>query len=155
MLLICLAGGLFLSDVSVGAERDDQMAQGREMIQQGRVELVRSELVLTEAEAADFWPLYTRYREETDGVQDRYAAMIKEYLRRYDDADLSNEYADELIETFLGIKYELLDVQKKYLPEFRAVLPALKVARLFQLENKLNAEIDTQLALVVPLVDPS
>ncbi len=46
-------------------------------------------------------------------------------------------------------------LHKKYLPEFRGVLPALKVARLFQLENKINAEIYAQLAVVVPLIDPS
>ena len=81
--------------------------------------------------------------------------MIKEYVRRYDAADLSNEYADQLLATFFGIERERLDVREKYLPQFRNVLPALKVARLYQLENKISAEIDAQLALVVPLVDPS
>ena len=155
ILLISVAAGFTIHTAAFAEPQSDEVEQGREMIREGRIELVRSELHFTDAEADDFWPLYTRYREETDAVQDRYAAMIKEYLRRYDDADLTNEYADGLIDTFLAIKYELLDVQKKYLPEFRAVIPALKVARLFQLENKLNAEIDAQLALVVPLVDPS
>ena len=59
------------------------------------------------------------------------------------------------MDNFFSIKRGLLDVQEKYLPEFRDVLPALKVARLFQLENKINAEIDAQLAVVVPLIDPS
>jgi len=149
-LLVC-AFGL----VATAAEQDDEVAQGREMIREGRLEIVRSEIHLTEEESAAFWPLYATYRDESDAIHDRYAAMITEYVRRYDNADLSNEYADELIDTFLAVKYEKLDVQKKYVPEFRAILPALKVARLYQLENKLNAEIDAQLALVVPLVDPS
>ncbi len=34
------------------------------------------------------------------------------------------------------------------------ILPSLKVAHFYQLENKMNAEIDASLALVVPLMDP-
>lgn len=154
-LLVVLIGG-FAPSMSVLADtQSDEIEQGRQMIREGRLELVRSEIPLTDEEAAVFWPLYKTYRAETDAIQDRYAAMITEYVRRYDNAELTDEYADELIDTFMSIKFELLDVQKKYLPDFRAVLPSLKVARLFQLENKLNAEIDAQMALVVPLVDPS
>jgi len=149
-LLLLVTGAVFAD-----ANSSDEVAQGREMIKESRLQIVRSELQLSDDEATAFWPIYTTYRAETDAIQHRYAAMIGEYLERYDNADLSNEYADTLIDTFLGIKRELLDVQLKYLPEFRAVLPSLKVARLFQLENKITAEIDAQLALVVPLVDPS
>ncbi|RZV34452.1 MAG: hypothetical protein EX272_12690 [Chromatiales bacterium] len=154
-LLVVIAGVFSTGLAATAAQQDDEIAQGREMMREGRLDIVRSEIHLTEEESAAFWPLYGKYRDETDAIQDRYAAMITEYVRRYDNADLSNEYADELLDTFLAVKYEKLDVQKKYLPEFRAILPALKVARLYQLENKLNAEIDAQLALVVPLVDPS
>lgn len=151
ILLLLLATGPVLSDSHAG----DDAAKGREMIQEGRLEMVRSELQLSDDEAAAFWPIYTTYRAEVDAVQDRYVAMIKEYMQRYENADLSNEYADTLLDSFLAIKREMLDVQVKYLPEFRAALPSLKVARLYQLENKLTAEIDAQLAIVVPLVDPS
>lgn len=144
---------MLLAAVAVSA--DNEVEQGREMIREGRLELVRDNLQLTEVEESAFWPVYMAYRGEIDAIQDRYAAMISDYLRRYDEADLSNEYANELIETFLGIKRELLDVQEQYLPEFRGVLSSLKVARLYQLENKINAEIDAELALVVPLVDPT
>jgi hypothetical protein len=155
LMLLAFAGACLSTDVAVAAAADDEVERGRQMIREGRLEIVRSELHLTDDEGVAFWPLYSRYRDETDAIQDRYAAMITEYIRRYDDADLTDEYADELIDAFLAIKFELLGVQKKYLPDFRAVLPALKVARLFQLENKINAEIDAQMALVVPLVDPS
>lgn len=129
--------------------------RGREMMREGRLQIVREELLLTDEEAAGFWPLYARYRGEIDAIQDNYAEMIAEYVKRYDNAELSNQYAAELMDNFFSIKRGLLDVQEKYLPEFRNVLPALKVARLYQLENKISAEIDVQLADVVPLIDPS
>lgn len=154
---------ILLSGLSVvSAQQADEVAadtgrveQGRAMIRAGRAELIRQELQLTEDEAAAFWPVYEAYRAKSDAVMDRYTSMLTDYLRRYDEGNLSDEYADELIATFFGIKRDLLDVQEAYLEQFRSVLPGLKVARFFQLENKTNAEIDAQLALVVPLVDPS
>lgn len=129
--------------------------RGREMMREGRLQIVREELHLTDEEAAAFWPLYARYREDIDAIQDDYADMVADYVKRYDNAELSDQYATELMDNFFSIKRGLLDIQEKYLPEFRDVLPALKVARLYQLENKINAEIDAQLAVVVPLIDPS
>ena len=156
LLILLLLTTVTMVDREARAQSaESDIEQGREMIREGRLEMVRSELRLTEAESLAFWPVYAAYRDDVDAIQDRYAAMVKEYLRRYDEADLSDEYADDLVETFLGIKRELLDVQQKFLPEFRTVLPSLKVARLYQLENKINAEIDAQMALVVPLIDSS
>lgn len=155
---------LLLSLLAVPASADGHTAdeaaateveRGRAMMREGRLQIVREELHLTDEEAAVFWPLYSQYRGEMDAIQDKYADMIAEYVKRYDNAELSDQYATELMDKFFSIKRGLLDVQEKYLPEFRGVLPALKVARLFQLENKISAEIDAQLATVVPLVDPS
>ena len=144
-----------LAQSANNSSADQRLEQGRAMIREGRLEVIREELHLTDAEAAGFWPIYGQYREEIDAIQDRYADMVRDYLRRYEAADLTDEYADELMETFFSTRRGRLDVQQKYLPRFRTALPALKVARLFQLEHKINAEIDAQLALVVPLVDPS
>jgi len=145
----------FALSPAVAQEAANEVAEGREMIREARLEIVHAELHLTEEEGARFWPLYDIYRAETDSIQDRYAALIDDYMQRFDKAALTDEYADELMENYFGIKRELLATQEKFLPKFRAVLPGLKVARLFQLENKINAEIDAQLAVAVPLVDPS
>jgi hypothetical protein len=146
---------LLLFFLSTVASANDELADGRAMIQAERQEMFRAELHMTEEEAEEFWPIYSTYREEYDGIMRRYGEMIADYVRRYDDADLSNEYANEMIETYFGIKEELLQVQQQFLPKFKDALPALKVARFYQLENRFNTEIDAQLATVVPLVDPS
>jgi len=136
-------------------QADDEIAQGRAMVQAGREEIIRIELSLTEEEAESFWPIYAAYTGDTAAIMDRYTVMITDYVRRYDSGDLSDEYASDLMETFFGIKQELLDVRIGYLPKFKRVLPALKVARFYQLENKIEAEIDAQLALAVPLIEPT
>jgi hypothetical protein len=124
---------------------EDEVAQGREMVQAGRKDVIRTSLPLTEDEAAAFWP----------EIMDRYTAMVMEFVRRNDSGDISDEYASSLLENFFAIKQELLDVQRNYVPKFKAAVPALKVAQFFQLENKINAEIDAQLAIAIPLIDPT
>ncbi len=152
---------VFLTSQSVAqtggqqSDQGDEIAQGRAMVRAARDEIIRSELQLTEAEAADFWPLYEEYRGETNQVMDRLGDLIADYIRRYNAADLTNEYADELVRNHLQIKKDLLAIQERSLPLFGKVIPALKVARFYQLENKINADIDIQLALAIPLVDPT
>lgn len=154
-LLLAFSGMVSAQQSGTVSSADQNLEQGRAMIREGRLEVIRSELHFTEAEASAFWPIYGQYRDEIDAIQDRYAAMVRDYLKRYEAADLTDEYADELMATFFSTRRGRLDVQEKYLPRFRAVLPARKVARLFQLEHKISAEIDAELALVVPLVDPT
>jgi hypothetical protein len=108
---------------------------------------------MSDEESAGFWPVYEEYHAEIMAVRDRQARMIADFLKMYRDGALSNEYAETLINDFFDIKSDLLTVQKRFVRKFRKVLPALKVARFYQLENKMDAEIDAQLALFVPLVD--
>jgi hypothetical protein len=140
---------------AVGQQMEDEVAAGRAMMRAGWDEMIREELPLTEKEAAGFWPIYEEYRDEMEKITDRYTAMVTDFVRRYDDGDFSDEYAEELLESFFGIKRELLDVRVKYIPRFKEALPALKVAQFYQLETKINAEIDAQLAYAIPLIDAS
>ena len=57
-----------------------------------------------------------------------------------------------MLNEYFAIRQELLDVRRAFIPKFKAVLPSLMVARLYQLENKVNAEVDIQLALAIPLI---
>lgn len=138
-----------------GQQMEDEVAEGRAMMRAGWDEMIRAELPLSEEEAAGFWPIYEEYRDEMTEITDRYTAMVTDFVRRYDAGDFSDEYAEELLESFFGIKQELLDVRKKFIPRFKEVMPALKVAQFYQLENKINAEIDAQLAYAIPLIDAS
>jgi len=146
---------LTLPMTGFGQQASDGVAEGRAMVQAGREELIRSELRFTDEESAAFWPIYEGYQVATSAIGDRYAALLTEYVDRYHRGDLSDEYATGLLDEFFGIKQELLDVQTSYVPKFMAVLPALKVAQFVQLENKIRAEIDSQLAIAIPLIDPT
>jgi hypothetical protein len=79
--------------------------------------------------------------------------MVAGFVQAYRDAAFTDEFAEKLIKDHFEIKSALLDIQKRYVPRLREVLPVLKVARFYQLENKMDAELNAQLALVIPLVE--
>ena len=155
-----LCGTIFVSAamlVALPATAQAQGAQqevdeGRAMIRAGFRDVIRDELTLTEKEASAFWPVYDKYEQAMTAIMDRYSRLLVEYVERFDAGDLSNEYADELLAGYFAIRQDLLDQRRAFIPKFKAALPTIKVAQFYQLENKLNAEIDMQLALAIPLI---
>lgn len=129
------------------------LANARALLQAGREAIIREDLRMGDEESAGFWPIYEKYHAEIMVVRDRQATMVAEFLRRYQAGAVTDEYAERLIKDHFDIKGDLLKIQEKFVRQFRKVLPALKVARFYQLENKMDAEVDAQLALFVPLVE--
>jgi hypothetical protein len=132
---------------------DERVAEARAMMQAGRDEIIAAEMDLGGAEGERFWPLYHNYRAEVMIVRDRYASMIGGYLKAYEDGNVSDEYAEELLADWLKYKADLLKVQKQHVRKFKKTLPMRKVVRFYQLENKMDAEIDAELAVLVPLME--
>ena len=154
-VMLTLAGSSSAQSSEANLPTESELENARALIQAGRKEVIREELRLSEEEAAAFWPLYEEYRRDVLVIQDRHAALITDYVNRYHEANLTDRYADNLIDNYFDIKGDLLRTQERYVRQFRRILPPLKVALFYQLENKLNAAIESQLALVIPLVDPN
>ena len=131
------------------------LAEARELLKSGREELVREELRLTESEVATFWPLYEKYRDDVERVRDRQAKMISTYMEAYWATELTDDLAKSILDENLRINLDLLKDDKKYLRRVRKVWPDAKVTRFYQLENKLNAEINIVLANLIPLYETS
>ncbi len=150
---------LLCSAVVLGQSSDSsvltnqQLANARTLLQAGRADIIREDLRLSDEESADFWPVYDNYRKEIWAVRDRQTEMIGEFVRRNREGVLTDEYAEDLIKDYFEIKGDLLKVQESFLEWFQQVLPGSKVVRFYQLENKMDAEIDAQLALFVPLAE--
>jgi hypothetical protein len=155
LLIAFLAAGAIASAQQTDASilQDQQLAEARTLLQSGRKEIIADELRLTEEEASAFWPVYEEYQSNVMVVRDRYAETIGEYLKTYRAGEVTDDYAEKLIDEGLSFKADLLKVQEKYLNDFKKALPIRKVARFYQLESKMDADIDAQLADFVPLVE--
>jgi len=145
-----LMGGSAFGQVS----DPEALAEARAALAYERQKVVREDLLLTESEATLFWPVYAEYQKEMTAVRDRQTELITGYLQAYDSAELSDSYADTLLKNYMSIESDVLKVRQRFLPRFKKVLPSLKVARFYQIENKIDAEIDVNLADMIPLVEP-
>ena len=112
--------------------------------------LVAENLQLTEAEAKGFWPVYSRYQDELFLLRTRTAKLITDYAAAYD--QMGNDAAKKLLDEYMTIEALGLKLRQAYLPKFRAVLPEVKVARYYQIENKIYAALVYEIAAKIPLV---
>jgi hypothetical protein len=114
--------------------------------------LVAANMNLTEQEATAFWPVYEAYQKEWDGMNSRIKDTIKRYADAYNTGTVSDETAKSLLDEVLATEAAELELKKSYLPKFGKVLPASKVARYYQIENKIRSAIKADLAGGIPLV---
>jgi hypothetical protein len=108
---------------------------------------------LTPAEAKVFWPVYDQYEKRMDKIEDRHVREIKSYVESY--RNLSNADATRKLDEVMRIQQARLNVQKEFIPKFRAVMSPIKVTRFFQIDNKLHAMVQCHLAQLVPLAQPA
>jgi len=121
----------------------------RAAIQVKRQALVTSAMDLEPKEAEAFWPLYREYRMAMATVNDRFVKLLLTYLEQLD--TLTDDSAAKMTDEYLGIERDRNGVKVTYVPKFRAVMPARKVARFFQIDHKLDAVTIANLAELVPL----
>jgi 23S rRNA A2030 N6-methylase RlmJ len=114
--------------------------------------VVAKNMDLTEAEAKDFWPVYDAYQADLMTINERIARLILRYADLYKNNTLTNDTAKSLLDELLAIEQAEVTMKQGYLPKLSAVLPATKVARYFQIENKIRAVIKYELADAIPLV---
>ena len=105
---------------------------------------------LTPEEMEGFWPLYREYRLEAVKIGDRVVALIQRYAANYD--NLTDATADKLVNDFVKIEQARANLKAKFLPRFKKVLPAKKVARFYQVENKLDVTILNEMAENIPML---
>lgn len=129
----------------------DDMELIREKMRADKKLLVSTNMELTESEAQKFWPVYDRYQMGLGRLVDRQLEIIETFARNYE--SMSEPIARQLLDDYLTLEDDLLALRQAYLPKFREVLPERKVARYYQIENKIHAIVDLDLAANIPLVN--
>ena len=132
------------------AQMRDAVELKRSMIQTERKMIVSANMPLTEEESKAFWPVYNELHETLRRLNDRRTDLIIDLANEFD--ILSGERAQEMVKEALDIEEERIKIQRKFLGKFNKVLPPKKVARFYQIENKLNARVAYELASRIPLI---
>ena len=135
-------------DSQAVSEQDIQLL--RQDVRSQKKQLIAANLTLTDAEATKFWPVYDQYSAEMAKIADQRYALIKEYAQKF--GSLTDEQALSLINRSLPLDEAIAQLRIKYVPIINKVLPGTKTATFFQMDRRITALIDLQLASVIPLV---
>jgi hypothetical protein len=142
--------------IAVPAFAQDKPASNMEILRQkikaDKKLLVAANMDLTESEAKGFWPVYDAYQAELQTLNERIGKLVVRYADLYNAKTLTDDTAKSLLDEALVIEQAEVSTKQGYVPKLAAVLPATKVARYLQIENKIRAVIKDDLAATVPLV---
>ena len=139
----------FSTAVSAQTALDEQIALTRQSAHTDRKIIIMGNMTFTADESAQFWPAWNEYRAAMAANGDRTLALIKNFAENYE--TMTDQKADEIMTDHFSIEMQNVVVKQKFAQEIRKFMPAQKVMRLIQIENKLDAAIDLQLAAEIPL----
>jgi hypothetical protein len=145
-----LACGIALSTPALAqpagtSQRQLDMAAARA----SRKATVGANMNLTAPESGPFWSVYDAYEGKMDKIEDRHIAELKAFAKNY--TNLSEADAQKKLDEVMDIAQARLDIQKEFVPKFRAVVSQVKATRFFQIDNKIRALVQCSLAQIVPL----
>jgi hypothetical protein len=154
--VVLLAGSLSLATAKDAKDVTGAAAQADldillNTLRANRKALVAVNLNLTDDEAVKFWPIFDRYHAEMNTVGDRLVKVIEEYTSNF--ATLSDEQATKVVEDYLAIETDRAKVRRTYVEEFAKALPGRKLARFYQIENKMDAVLRYDLASTIPVIE--
>lgn len=139
----------FSSSASAQTALDEQIALARQSAHTDRQVILMGNMHFSADESAEFWPAWKEYRASMGANSERMLALIKDFAENYE--KMTDLKADELLTDSFSIKMQDLVIKQQFAKKINAFLPAQKVMRIIQIENKLDAAIQLQLASEIPL----
>lgn len=149
--LCCLVVAVTMMCLTIGMTQEINVDAALAQAEQAREEVVRANLLLTGETADDFWALYKEYRATLGPVQNDQVNLVVEYSKVH--ADISDAQAARLFNQMLALRKRESEIKSEYLEKFRQILSPKHAIRYAQIENKLDAAIQWDAAVNIPLID--
>jgi hypothetical protein len=137
-------------ETASGVEVEKDLALIRRDIRAEKKKLIAANVSMTETEATKFWPVYDQYVAEMTKHNDEFYGLIKEYAANQ--KTITDAQASSMIKRWAAIQIGQAQTRQKYIPLFEKVVPSRTVARFFQIDRRLYALLDLQVASEVPLI---
>jgi hypothetical protein len=153
-LMCCMVIGALMMAVPAYSQpvSDTNMEILKEKLKADKKLLIAGNMDLTDSEAKQFWPIYDSYQKELDGINKQLGQTIKDYADAFNKGTIPNDTAKKLLGEALSVEEQEVKLKRTYAEKLGKVLPATKVARYIQLENKIRSLIRFELAQQIPLV---
>jgi hypothetical protein len=116
-------------------------------------DVVEDNLMLSDSEAAAFWPIYDEYQRELRAIDERVVRLVNEYAEAFGNDSVTDATAKRLLDESLALDEAEVTLRKRYAERLAGVIPAVEAARYLQIERKIRAAIEYELADKIPLVE--
>ena len=141
---------LALASTSLAQTVQDDVELIRSVVQTERKAVVAKNMQLSEAESGAFWPVYNEYEQAMRKVNDKRVELIRKLAAEYQ--TLTDEQAEALLQESFDFQNERVKVRRNFRKKFSKVLAGKRVARFYQIDSKIDAIIDFDIARTIPLV---
>jgi hypothetical protein len=118
-------------------------------IQTDRQAVVLKALALDDAQVRAFSPVYDAYQADRRKLMDRGVELLNAYASNYE--SMTDDAAKSLMKDWFKLQADEDALMEKYAKKMQKVLPAAKVLRFVQVENKLNTLLRLPALRGIPL----
>ena len=125
----------FAQDVNAQPQKDvskDEAKAKSEALMNTRLEMIKDELQLTDAQCAAFDPVYREYRKAVGRVSDKGARVKKE--------DLTDENVLKVMSIRLSNTINTASVKQKYLWIFAEIIEPMQIEKLYRIDDRIARE---------------
>jgi hypothetical protein len=140
---------LLSTTASAQTPMDEQIALARQSAHTDRQILILGNMHFSADEGAQFWPAWKQYRAAIASNNDRLLALIKDFAANFEALD--DQRARGLLTDSFSIQMQSLVIKQNFAKNIEKFMPATKVLRVIQIENKLDAAMALKLASEIPL----
>jgi hypothetical protein len=134
LLILFLSMGLGV----LAQQTDDSEETKYEKIEALKIGFITEKIALTSKEAELFWPIYNKFEQDIKTVRRKQRELTKAFKLK---AKPTEQEADKYINEQLVLKQTEIDAVKKFIPEFKKVLPTAKVAKLLSIEQEFKIQL--------------
>ena len=132
LVAIFAVSSLFVIDATAQEQPVQANKAVAEQIMNTRLDMLKSELNLTDAQYAAFEPIYREYRKALGRVSDKSARIKKD--------ELTNENALKVMAVRLSNTINTTSVKQKYLFIFAEVIEPLQIEKLYRIDDRISKE---------------
>lgn len=126
---------IFAQDVNAQSKSEVSKEEAKvksEALMNTRLEMIKDELQLTDAQFAAFDPVYREYRKAVGRVSDKGARVKKE--------DLTSENVLKVMSIRLSNTINTASVKQKYLWIFAEIIEPMQIEKLYRIDDRIARE---------------
>jgi Spy/CpxP family protein refolding chaperone len=133
--LVALIGFTAISIAQPGPKHE----QKKEKVEAMKIGFITQQMDLTPEEAQKFWPVYNQMNNEIESLR-KERQLSRENVKDNFETMTDPEF-EKLINDEIASRQKEFDIQKKYVAQFKAVVPIKKVAQFYRAEEQFKRKL--------------